>query len=209
MQWESSSAVCGSLVEPDSHAKSGERFGSARLETMWLWVLDAVMHLSGQIREAANSFTLWLHHQMVSYMHAARNSVVISQTQVQFGSQTLPGNQTRFYFNHVSHHQYIKERSDSIQHLLLSYNMAHTTINVLSCPTVLDFSNHDGFFDSTHRAIPFLPNPGCHPWCDQAIPSTNRRWCLREYTYSRRISLWNIQHDKCFCRYLIIIAGTG
>ena len=140
-------------------------------------------------------------------MHAARNSIVIGQTQVQFGSQTLPGNQIRFYFYHVSHHQYIKERSDSIKHLLLSYNMAHTTINVLSCPTVLDFSNRDSFFDSTHRAIPFLPNPGCHPWCDQAVPSTSRRWCLREYTYSRRISLWNIQHDKCLCRYLIIIAG--
>ena len=24
--------------------------------------------------------------------------------------------------------------------------MAHATIDVLSCPTVLDFSNHDGFF---------------------------------------------------------------
>lgn len=86
--------------------------------------------------------------------------------------------------------------------------MAHATIDVLSCPTVLDFSNHDGFFDSTHRAIPFLPNPGCHPWGDQAVPSTSRRWCLCEYTYSRRIPLWNIHHDKCLCRYLIIV-GTG
>ena len=54
---------------------------------------------------------------------------------------------------------------------------------------------------STHRAILFLPNPGYHPWSDETVSSTSRWWCLQQYTYSRRISLWNIQHEKCLCKF--------
>ena len=53
---------------------------------------------------------------------------------------------------------------------------------------------------SIHRAIPFLPNPGYHPWGDEPVSFTSRWWCLQQYTYSRRIPLWNIQHDECLCR---------
>jgi len=45
---------------------------------------------------------------------------------------------------------------------------------------------------NTHRAILFLPNPGYHPWSDHSVPSTSRWWCLQQYTYSGRISLWSI-----------------
>ena len=84
------------------------------------------------------------------------------------------------------------------------YFQVYKNISVLSCPTVMDSLWPCGFFDSTPRAVLFLPNPGHHPWSDDAVPFTSRWWCLQQYTYSRRIPLWNIQHEKCLCRYLYI-----
>ena len=81
------------------------------------------------------------------------------------------------------------------------YFQVYKNISVLSCPTVMDSLWPCGFFDSTPRAVLFLPNPGHHPWSDDAVPFTSRWWCLQQYTYSRRIPLWNIQHDKCLCKF--------
>jgi len=78
----------------------------------------------------------------------------------------------------------------------------YKNISVLSCPTVMGSLWPCSFFDSIHRAIPFLPNPGYHPWSDHTVPSTSRWWCLQQYTYSGRIPLWNIHHEKCLCKYL-------
>ena len=109
-----------------------------------------------------------------------------------YPGSTLAG-QMQLVSNPVSHSpdvRYIKKRVEAIQACNSPMNSICITFNL------------DSFCVSyIHRAIPFLPNPGYHPRGDEAVSSTSRWWCLQQYTYSRRISLWNIQHDKCLCRF--------